>query len=353
MRMLLTADTAGGVWTYALELADALHERDVEVVLAVMGDEPTPAQRAELAEANVSHAFEPYALEWMPGAWDQVEAAGRWLLELRDQVEPDLVHLNGYAHASLPWGVPIVVTGHSCVLSWFEAVRGHRAPREWNRYRDAVRSGLRAADVLVAPTRAMLEALVRLYAPRCATRVVPNGRRAPLGPLPPKEPLVFSAGRLWDAAKNVAALARVAPALEWPVAVAGAGSIEPTVHALGLLPRRELDGWFARASIFALPARYEPFGLGALEAGLTGCALVLGDIASLREVWGDAAVFVDPNDDAALTEALRRLIHDESLRAELAARARARAEMYTVDAMADGYLAVYGTAVAAARENAA
>ena len=43
----MTTDTVGGVWTYALELADALAERDVEVTLAVQGD-PTPGQRDEL-----------------------------------------------------------------------------------------------------------------------------------------------------------------------------------------------------------------------------------------------------------------------------------------------------------------
>ena len=50
-----------------------------------------------------------------------------------------------------------------------------------------------------------------------------------------------------------------------------------------------------RAAIYALPARYEPFGLSILEAALSGCALVIGDIPSLREIWADAALFV-PSD---------------------------------------------------------
>jgi glycosyltransferase involved in cell wall biosynthesis len=97
----------------------------------------------------------------------------------------------------------------------------------------------------------------------------------------------------------------------------------------------------ARASIFAEPAFYEPFGLAALEAGLAGCALVLGDIPSLREVWGDAALFVPPHDDAALEAALRRLIEDDRLRTELAAAARRRASTFTAGAMADGYVDAY------------
>ena len=66
--------------------------------------------------------------------------------------------------------------------------------------------------------------------------------------------------------------------------------------------------WLRRATIFALPARYEPFGLSALEAGLAGCALVLGDIP-MREVWHDAAMFVPPEQPAALENASSPICH--------------------------------------------
>ena len=123
-----------------------------------------------------------------------------------------------------------------------------------------------------------------------------NGRAALTAAPVVKEPFILAVGRLWDEAKNVAALERVAPRLGWPVSVAGeeahpgGGQVRPGhVRRLGRLAPEALAPWFARASIYALPARYEPFGLSALEAALAGCALVLGDIPSLREVWGDAA----------------------------------------------------------------
>ena len=85
----------------------------------------------------------------------------------------------------------------------------------------------------------------------------------------------------------------------------------------------------AASAIYALPARYEPFGLSALEAGLCGCALVLGDIPSLREVWGDAAVFVDPHDAQALAKALNCLIDHPEQRFEFGrARPGARAALF-------------------------
>jgi glycogen synthase len=99
-----------------------------------------------------------------------------------------------------------------------------------------------------------------------------------------------------------------------------------------------------RASIYASPARYEPFGLAALEAGLAGCALVLGDIASLREVWGDAATYVDPFDDDHLTRELQRLIADPGAVADLGRRALDRARTYTPERMAAAYLAAWEAA---------
>ena len=97
----------------------------------------------------------------------------------------------------------------------------------------------------------------------------------------------------------------------------------------------------SRASIYALPARYEPFGLSAVEAALAGCALVLGDIASLCEVWGDAALYVDPGDSGVLGRALRNLIQAPAARATLAGRARVRASELTARRMARAYFDAY------------
>jgi glycosyltransferase involved in cell wall biosynthesis len=120
---------------------------------------------------------------------------------------------------------------------------------------------------------------------------------------------------------------------------------------LGLLGAEELTRWYGRAAIYALPARYEPFGLSVLEGALCGCALVLGDIPSLRETWQDAAVFLPPDDARAWKSGLRRLIDDDSRRRELGLQARRRAIGYTAERMAEEYAACYADA-ARGRENA-
>jgi glycogen synthase len=78
-----------------------------------------------------------------------------------------------------------------------------------------------------------------------------------------------------------------------------------------------------------------------LEAALAGCALVLGDIPSLREVWGDAALFVHPDDGDALAGALRGLLSNPAEREHRAALARARALTFTPRRMAEAYLELY------------
>ena len=97
----------------------------------------------------------------------------------------------------------------------------------------------------------------------------------------------------------------------------------------------------ASAAVYAAPARYEPFGLGVLEAARDGCALVLGDIPSLRENWEGAGVFVDPADEERLGHELRCLLGDRERRGRLGGLARERSGRYTAAAMADGYLRLY------------
>jgi glycosyltransferase involved in cell wall biosynthesis len=118
-------------------------------------------------------------------------------------------------------------------------------------------------------------------------------------------------------------------------------SLRGNVRKLGYLSQEALAEWLARAAIYVLPARYEPFGLSVLEAALSGCALVLGDIPSLQEIWGDAAVFVRSDDREALAAAINALITDSTRRCQLAKMARDRALKLTPQRMATSYLEAY------------
>src|SRR5438105_1369194 len=116
MKLLMTTDTIGGVWTYAIDLAMALRPHGVDIALATMGAPLSPSQRKDAqACANITLFQSSYKLEWMENPWQDVAAAGKWLLDLEQNLAPDLIHLNGYAHGALPFAAPIVVVAHSCV----------------------------------------------------------------------------------------------------------------------------------------------------------------------------------------------------------------------------------------------
>jgi glycosyltransferase involved in cell wall biosynthesis len=347
--ILMTADTVGGVWTYAVELARELDARGVRVAIAAMGAPVSDHQRAALEGCRDVLLFDGgHRLEWMQDPWDDVNAAGEWLLALERDLRPDVMHLNQFAFGALPFAAPTLLVAHSCVLSWWRAVHGTAAPAEWDTYRQRVQQGLQGAGLVAAPTRAMLSTLAGNYGLRRDGLVLPNAADSHRFTPAPKQPCVLAAGRFWDAAKNLAALEQVAPDLPWPVKVAGAsrhpdgGGIVPQgVHCLGELPREELARAMAHAAIYALPARYEPFGLSVLEAALSGCALVLGDIASLRENWDDAALFVAPDDHDGLCAALLRLMHNPVERSRLAQAAFVRAHAFSPARQAEAYLQAY------------
>ncbi len=358
-RVLMTTDAVGGVFTYSLELASALRALGTEVTLAIMGPALRPAQRR--AASEVATIYEStFALEWMQHSEGDVARAGEWLLELEHTTSPDVIHVNGFSHCALPWRAPVVMVAHSCVCSWWRACRNEPAPRAWDHYRQFVQAGLMGADAIVAPTYAMLDAFLaehdvnRVHGDR--THVIPNAsNNERYRGSKRKTSLALAAGRLWDEAKNIALLDRVAPSLPWPVAVAGdecdeRGQRTPCTGCIGLgvLSPRGLAEWMTRSSIYVLPARYEPFGLSILEAALSRCALVIGDIPSLREIWNDAATFVDPNDPAALQVELSRLMQDKSALSDAQERAYRRAQEYG-DPMffAGRYASLYSNLVAA------
>jgi glycosyltransferase involved in cell wall biosynthesis len=346
----MTADAVGGVWTYCLNLAGALAQLGIAVDLAVMGPPPDGSQRAMAARIpRLTLWTASFRLEWMEGGIEDIGRSGQWLLALATRTVPDIVHLNGYAHGALPFPAPKVVVAHSCVLSWWHAVHGCAPPAAWHDYADAVRDGLAGADRVIAPSAEMLRALDAHYGPRTApSTVIANGLGHVRGRRARKRPGVLAAGRLWDAGKNIAALAAAAPDIPWPVMVAGDVAVEgsPAFHEdgvqyLGRLDAEEMAAAYRRATIYALPARYEPFGLSVLEAARHGCALVLGDIASLRENWTGAALFVHPEDIEGLGRTIRALITDGRTQRLMARRARRRARRFSLRKMCRATVELY------------
>jgi glycosyltransferase involved in cell wall biosynthesis len=129
---------------------------------------------------------------------------------------------------------------------------------------------------------------------------------------------------------------------------------------LGTIPRRELVRRYRAASVFCLPSRQEGFGIVFLEAMASGLPIVAARAAAVPETVpeGEVGFLAEPDDSAALAEALGRLLGDPVLRRDLGAAGRRRVEQYRADRVAEQFLvrvreALPGAAPPAAADAAA
>lgn len=356
LRVLLAVDAVGGVWQYGLDLARGLAARGVETILAVLGPEPDPAQRSEArAIAGATLIDTGLPLDWLCEGPAHVLAAGAAIADLARTHRADLVQLNmPTLGAAAPPPVPVVAVTHGCVSTWWQAAKpGEALALEYRWHRRLMGEGLRAADRLVAPTASYARMVARHYGLPRTPLVVHNGRTPlvahPCGVLTDR---VLTVGRLWDRVKRTELLDRVAARLVVPFDAAGAVigphgervAIED-LHPLGQLDAEALGRHLAARPIFVSAASFEPFGLAVLEAASAGCALVLSDIASFRELWDGVALFVQGDDEAGYVRAIETVLGDAGERRRLGDAARERAARYTPGAMADAMLAIYAELV--------
>lgn len=348
-RLVLTVDSVGGVWRYGMDVAGELARRGTAVTVAGMGPPPSPGQAREAADAGIELIWLDVPLDWTDQGARNLQQGARAVERACRERAPALLHLNTPTLAALfERPPPCVVAAHSCLATWWQAMRCGPLPTEWEANARQTAAGLAAADVVVAPTHAFAAQLRECHGPLPSLRVVPNGCR----PIPAagKEALVLSAGRWWDEAKNLAALDAAARTIRWPVHVAGplagpGNATAPPAHArwLGTLDHREMAACLAGAALFVSTARYEPFGLAVLEAASAGAALVLSDMPGFRELWGGCALFVDPARPHEIAGAANRLIDDAALREAMGELACRRAGDFTiarqVDALSDAYAA--------------
>lgn len=360
MRVLITTDTVGGVWSFTRDLSADLLRRGHAVHLVSFGRKPSPEQVALAANLctrytdNFAFTGSDIPLEWMGENECVFEDGQALLLKAVEAFSPDLILSNQFCFGRLDTSVPRVVVGHSDVLSWAEACRpGALEPSPWlDRYTAMVGAGLLDAAAVVVPTAWMGRALAANFVLPRNYLVIPNAADlrgvTPDRPQPERELGAVSAGRLWDEAKGLDTLADCP--LPLPVLVAGEAQFEAesassasmlpaNVRLLGQLSPANLRRVFRKSAIYLCTSRYEPFGLAPIEAALCGCAVLARDLPSLREVWGEDALYF--HDAAELGAQVSRLAEDPALLAEAQSRSRRRAATYPVERMVEGYLALF------------
>jgi glycosyltransferase involved in cell wall biosynthesis len=246
----------------------------------------------------------------------------------------DLVH---GLDATLPVRVrvPTVVTFHD--LAVFDVPWAFSRRRMIGK-RMQLRHALRRADAVIAVSAFTAER-IRARFHREAV-VIPEA--APTDCVPPDEDavqrvrssyslpdrFVLHVGNV-DPRKNLDGLSDACERAGVPLVLAGAvqGPHPAGVRGqfLGYVPRPDLLALYGAATVVAYPSLYEGFGLPPLEAMACGSPVVATRVASLPDLLGRAALFVDVGDIEGLARAIREVAHDDALRKELAAAGTARA----------------------------
>jgi glycosyltransferase involved in cell wall biosynthesis len=353
-RVMMTVDAVGGVWRYALDLARAMQRHDVRYHLLGIGPRPDGAMLRECVEIeNVELTWTTLPLDWMVEDERALDDLAIVVPERAQDWRADLLHLNVPSQAAgLAEGLPVVVASHSCVPTWWQAMRTEPIPAMWQWQQERNRAGLARADGVMVPTEAHGRAMQDVYGALPGLSVVPNATMVAGSPAR-KQPFVLSAGRWWDEGKNGAVLDAAAAHTVWSVVMAGSlhgpnGQRFAGQHATmrGPLGPEEVQDLMRDAALFAAPSRYEPFGLAVLEAAIHGAALILADIPTFRELWDGAAVFVPAQDPFAWAAVINTLSADTASAAQLAGLARERASRFTPVIQADAVLQAYAAAMA-------
>ena len=113
------------------------------------------------------------------------------------------------------------------------------------------------------------------------------------------------------------------------------------IFTTGYVDEESLACLYSGALALIFPSFYEGFGLPLLEAMACGCPVICSNVASLPEVAGDAAIFIDPHDDEDLAEAIHRMVFDSRIRNDFKEKGLKRARQFSWERAAKQTLAVF------------
>ncbi len=283
---------------------------------------------------------------------------------------PDATLFHATEHLLMPLGdLPTVLTVHDVVFHHLPEC--HKPLNRWY-LRRTMPLYCRRATHIIAVSEATRQDLIRLYdLPEEKITVIHEAAHRRFHPQPPEmveeararyhlpEEFLLYVGTI-EPRKNLTRLLRVWARLYQageapPLVIVGARGwladdffaaleacpVRDAVHLTGYVAEVHLPAVYAAATAFVFPSLYEGFGLPPLEAMACGTPVACSNTSSLPEVVGDAALTFDPTDEEAMADAIRRLVGDDELRAELRERGTKQAARFTWKRAAHQTLAVY------------
>jgi glycosyltransferase involved in cell wall biosynthesis len=313
----MTTDTVSDVWRYCIQLASGLASVGVRVSLVALGQAPTEAQKTQ-AEGipGLSLIVGVFRLPWMENAWAEVDAASHWLLALVDQIDPDVVHVQGLSLAAIPWKHPLVATYHESVA--FED--------PWHEYERRARIGIKRAAKVVFFTHAARAEAEALFGKSEGSIVIPNGIGTDKVVISDKEPWMLAGFDRANEKRVKTFLSTISLETTWP---------------LVMTSRRHAGERMRRASIYVAPDVGDAASYSTFLAAASGCVLALADTPSAREIWEGAALLLAPNDPEVWIEGLNGLAAESATHMELAALSIKRTKAFSSDRLVRDMLLTY------------
>tara|TARA_B100001123_G_C15318538_1_gene1027072 strand:+ start:135 stop:1238 length:1104 start_codon:yes stop_codon:yes gene_type:complete len=226
-------------------------------------------------------------------------------------------------------------------------------------YKYLLGSALRYAGAVITPSNHTMKMIKKQFHPEVGKLfTIHNGIKLPdtktLNDTKRKENFILYLGRL-SPTKNVAGLINayreIADQVPHKLVIAGSGDIEilknsdpggqGIVEFIGYVSDEKVDKLLTTAALFVFPTFYEGFGFPPLEAMARGCPVVVSNVASLPEICGEAALYVDPRSLDSIADAMIKAIKNESIRTNLIQNGYERANQFTWQRSADKHLKVF------------
>jgi glycosyltransferase involved in cell wall biosynthesis len=344
MRILLLTEIPA---PYRIPLFNALAERiDLRVLFLAQGDPRRPFYGLQDDERRFDHGVLPgrgFGRRWV--------VLSRGVLGELRRFRPDVVAVGGWNQPAFWLALAYCRARRLPLLVWVESTAREQrtgfAPLEL-----AKRVMIRGASGFFVPGRAAAEYVRSFGVEADRIAVAPNAvddsvfASAAVDRSGRSGCTFLYVGRL-DAEKGLDVLVRAFDRVPGELVLAGSGSEEgrlkqlasEDVRFVGPLDRDQLLEWYARADVFVLPSRSEPWGMVLNEAAAAGLPLVATeDVGAAHDLieHGVNGFRVPSDDPEALAAALRRLAEDEAFRREAGARSRQLASRFTPEAWAHG-----------------
>jgi len=335
--LLFLTGTKGGMETYVRRLYSAIpQDSGLEFV------------------GLIAREAEEMDLSWFPGELIRSGVRGddrvAWALaELRSipgwarRTNADIIH--SPANVGPPKApVPVVLSVHDLLpFVHPEWVPGLHAPIVRWMVRRAARNATRVLTISEASRSDLLTEL-KIPADRIDLVPLAGSPIAAATSVPREKSLVLTVGNRMPHKNTetlVRAMAELPPGERPTLAITGGGDrdpLPPLVAQLGLTSDVEFLGWvtdaelerlYSRATMVAVPTRFEGFGLPVLEAMSRGCPVVCSDLPVLHDVAGDAAAYVEAGDPPAWAATISALLADPSSLSAMTAAGFERAASFS------------------------